>query len=278
MQHEALLIRRSGWLLLLAAGLIGCVSSGGGSTYGSESQTRSNKQIDRDLRGAGKSKSEAAALNVQLGQSYLSRGQLDLAMEKLQKAITLDPKSSNAHTVIAVLYEQIGNQPKAEEHYRLAYRLAPESGDTNNNLGRYLCNAGKLGEADDYFARALLDPFYRRPETALTNRAACASKAGNLALAERSLRAAIQRAPDFPEALLMMAQLSLQGGEFLKARAFLERYLARVPADPAILVLGMQIESKLGDASAEKGYRDRLLSEFPDSEQAATIVKGSMSP
>ncbi|MGD9583728.1 MAG: type IV pilus biogenesis/stability protein PilW [Lysobacterales bacterium] len=278
MRHETSSTVRVACLLLLGAALAGCASSGDGPNYIPESKATSNKQIDRNLRGAGKTKSEAAALNVQLGQSYLSRGQLDLAMQKLQKAVALDPKSSDAHTVIAVLYEQIGNRSKAEEHYRMAYRLAPESGDTNNNLGRYLCNAGKLDESDPYFARALLDPFYRRPETALTNRAACADKAGNLELAERSLRAAIERSPNFPEALLMLSQLSLRSGDFLKARAFLERYLAQVPADPAILVLGMQIESKLGNARAEQGYRDRLLSEFPDSEQASTVVKGSMSP
>ncbi len=278
MRHEKSLTRRIACLLLLGAALAGCASGGDGPTYIPESKATSNKQIDRNLRGAGKTKSEAAALNVQLGQSYLGRGQLDLAMEKLQKAVKLDPKSSDAHTVIAVLYEQIGNRPKAEEHYRIAYRLAPESGDTNNNLGRYLCNAGKLEESDPYFARALLDPFYRHPETALSNRAACASKAGNRELAERSLRAALERAPDLPEALLMMSQLAFQNTDFMKARAFLERYLARVPADPAILVLGMQIESKLGNARAEQDYRDRLLSEFPESEQAATVTKGSMSP
>ena len=278
MQRSAPLYLKIGWLLVLGLGLTGCASGGDGPNYISEAKARSSKQADRDLRSAGKTKAEAAVLNVQLGQSYLGRGQLDLAMEKLQKAVQLDPKSRDAHTVIAVLYEQIGNQAKAEAHYRIAHRLAPDAGDTNNNLGRFLCNAGQLAESDAYFARALLDPFYQHPETALTNRAACASKLGNQALAERSLRAAIERAPNFPEALLMMAQLSLKTDDPMKARAFLERYLALVPPDPAILLLGMQIESRLGNSRAEKAYRDRLLSEFPDSEQATTVVQGSMSP
>lgn len=235
------------------------------------------KAEESHLRATGKTLKDAADLNISLGQAYMARGQLDLAMEKLQKAITLDPKSSDAHTVIAVLYEQIGNAAKALEHYIRAQKLAPDSGNANNNLGRYLCGQGDYPAADKMFARALLDPFYKSPETALVNRGTCAFKAGNHELAVTSLRAALQRSPNNPTALLQMAQVSLVDNDLLRSRAFLERYLAGSPAAADTLLLGYQIEQKAGSRSAMQAYRQRILKEFPESEQA-TLLAGDKPP
>ncbi|PIV32203.1 MAG: type IV pilus biogenesis/stability protein PilW [Lysobacterales bacterium CG02_land_8_20_14_3_00_62_12] len=230
------------------------------------------------LRATGKTLKDAADLNVSLGQAYMARGQLDLAMEKLQKALAFYPKSSDANTVIAVLYEQIGNAPKALEHYTRAQKLAPESGNANNNLGRYLCSHGDYPAADKLFAQALLDPFYKNPETALVNRGSCAFKSGDHALAASSLRAALQHTPNDPTALLQMAQLSFTDNDLLRARAFLERYLAASPAAADTLMLGYQIEQKVGDRLAMQTYRQRILKEFPDSAQASAMAEEPKAP
>lgn len=221
---------------------------------------------------------EASRLNVSLGQAYLAKGQLEMAMEKLKKAVLLDPKSSDANTLLGVLYEQINNDKLAEVHYARAQKLTPEAGASNNNLGRFLCSRGRFQEGDKYFLIALADPFYKNPDTALVNRAACAMRWGKNDIAQESLRKALQVSPDNSVALLQMAQLSAEGGEYMRARAFLERHLSGAPAAPDTLLLGLQIETKLGDRRAVDSYRRRLLAEFPDSEQAASVAKAAQSP
>lgn len=271
MQHSSRFFLWTSFLSLAA--LVGCAANPPSERSYNTGEKQTVRERNENLRASGKSHQEASALNVSLGQAYLSKGQLDLAMDKLQKAVALDPKSSDAHTVLAVLYEQLGNNAKAEEHYLRAQKLAPAIGSTNNNLGRFLCAQGKFQQADERFAAALADPFYRNPETALVNRATCALKNGKRDIAESSLRTALQRSPNHSDALLQMAQLAFNDADLMRARAFLERHLSVSVAAPDTLLLGLKIEKKLGDQRASENYRKRLLRDFPQSEQAAELSK-----
>ena len=55
---------------------------------------------------------DAARANLQLGASYLQRGQLERAREKLEKAVSQDPKLASARTYLAVLYERLRGLPR----------------------------------------------------------------------------------------------------------------------------------------------------------------------
>ena len=70
-----------------------------------------------------------------------------------------------------------------------------------------------------------------------------------------------------------LAQLSLDKGNPLSARGFLERLLAAGPASAEVLALGMRIEMSAGDATAAERYRERLQREFPQSATARDAVR-----
>ncbi len=213
----------------------------------------------------------AAANHVQMGRAYMQRGQLQIALERLTKALELDPRSTDAHTVIAVLYEEIRRPERAETHYRRAVDLKPEDGSVNNNYGQFLCRSGRFLEAEARFAKAVDDPFYSTPVVAFTNAGVCAMKSGDLAAADRYLRRALEIEPGNPEVLLDLAQLQFANGELMRARAFLQRHEAVTAARPDALELGIAIESGLGDTAAANRYRTRLRSEFPDHEPAPML-------
>ena len=86
---------------------------------------------------------KTAEINTSLGSEYMSRGQYEVALEKLKKAVRADPKYAPAHTVLAVLYEQIGETGLAGDHYRKAVEASPSNGDVNNNYGVFLCQSGQ---------------------------------------------------------------------------------------------------------------------------------------
>ena len=90
-------------------------------------------------------KPAAAALNVELGAAYLSQGRLDLAHDKLRRATRQDARSAEAHRVLGMLYEQLEDTGRAEEHYRRAVRLAPSDVEALNSLGVFRCR--RPGEA-----------------------------------------------------------------------------------------------------------------------------------
>lgn len=243
--------------------LAGCASSGGTSSGRGEGEERKGRS--------------AADIQVELGQGYLQKGQLDTAQERLQRALRLDPKHVDAHTLMAVLNERINRPEIAERFYRQAAELRPDGGAENNNYGAFLCGKGRYAEADTYFKRALNDPFYKRPADAYGNAGACAAKAGDSVKALAYFRSALEIAPNNASALYEMARISYDKNDNLRARAFLQRLEVVAPAEPAILELAERIELRLGDKAAAKKYRERLLQEFPDHEPVTT-TQGSSSP
>lgn len=216
---------------------------------------------------------QAAKTNTSLGQAYLSKGQLDLAMDKLLKALELDPKNADTHTVIAVVYEQIGKMSEAEKHYRLAHKLSPNAGLSANNLGRFLCAQGHYADADRMFHQALEDPFYKTPETAMLNRAVCARKDGRIELATTQFRQVLELKPQDPVALWSMAELTFEQKDYLRARAFYERWRAGSQETAQSLEFGMSIENKLGNPSQVALYRKQLIERFPESDEATRHSK-----
>ncbi|AVP98179.1 type IV pilus biogenesis/stability protein PilW [Ahniella affigens] len=245
--------------VVLCLHLLAC----GGKQDFSRQETRYNEPVERrpDAK-------QAAKTLTSLGQAYLSKGQLDLAMDKLQRSLKLDPKYPDTHTVIAIVYEQIGKMAEAETHYRQAYKLSPNAGLSANNLGRFLCSQQRYADAEKLFVKAIEDPFYKTPETARVNRAVCARKSGNIAVATEQFREVLAEKPEDPIALWSMAELSLTAGDYMRARAFYERWLGGNEQNPESLDLGMRIESKLGNDTQVTQYRKLLIERFPDSAQA----------
>ncbi|HET6604186.1 MAG TPA: type IV pilus biogenesis/stability protein PilW [Xanthomonadaceae bacterium] len=247
-------------LLAPVLALSACATGGGRSSASETGTTRS-----------------AADVNVQLGQKYMERGDLEIAMEKLRKAVELDPRSADAHTMLGVLYERIGRVELAGEHYARSVALDGDDGVMLNNYGGFLCRQRRYDEADAMFAKALEDPFYRTPNAALTNAGVCAMQAGRLERAESYLRRALEKEPRNSGALFQLAQVNFAKGEFLSARAFIQRLEAASPATAEALSLAARIEERLGDKAAADKYRKRLRTEFPDYRPPKTSGETSSS-
>jgi len=215
---------------------------------------------------------KAAQVNTSLGREYMSRGQNEIALEKLKKAAAADPEYAPAHTMLAVLYERLGEPGLAEKHYKLALKAAPTNGDVNNNYGVFLCKSGRVDTAESYFMQAVKDPFYRTPAVAYANAGSCHLQQGNLDKAESFLRQSLEYDAEFPDALLPMAGLSEKQGAYLRARAFLQRYEATGNESAASLAMGVRIESRLGNEATADAYRKRLLENFPGTPQANEVM------
>lgn len=253
MRHDAARVVAMALALALAA----CTSSGSTSNIKKES--------------AQSEKAEAARVHTELGQKYMQQGKLEVALDNLNKALGYDPDYADAHTVIAVLYERIGDAKQAEEHYRRAAQIKSKGGNELNNYGAFLCKIGRYDEAAGYFERAVADPFYKTPEVALTNAGTCLLKGGKKDQAETALRNALDRSPNNAEALFQLASVLYEKGDFFKARAFMQRFEAVGQARPESLMLGRNIELRLGNGSAASDYTRRLLQSFPESQQAREL-------
>lgn len=198
-----------------------------------------------------------------LAEHRLRAGKLDEAREHAAAVLEADPRSADAHTVLAVVAGRSGQPQVAGEHYARAAELAPR-GATFNNYGAWLCANGRPAESLAWFDRALADPAYRARAGALANAGDCAARAGQDARAERDLREALALDPDNVVALGAMAAVAYRSGDAFAARAFSQRRLAAGPADARALQLASQIEQKLGDSAAAERYTRRMRAEFGD--------------
>lgn len=213
----------------------------------------------------------AAQYNVELGLQYMQEGMNQVAMEKFRKALRQDPSLAAAHNAIAVLYESLGEIDQADHHFQRAVRLDSRDSRAHNNYGAFLCRQDRWEDAEAHFVAAASDPLYETPEMVYTNAGICAHRAGDLDKAELYLRKALEAAPEYAVALRGMAQVSMEQGDYLKVRAYLQRYQAVARHTPQTLMLGIRAEEQLGDRNAVSSYRLLLKNNFPDSPQAREL-------
>ena len=218
---------------------------------------------------------DAAELNYQLGARYFRAGNYELARDRLEYSIELDPRRAIAHSALALTYEQLGNARLATESYERAVRVAPRNFDVLNAYAVFLCRQDRFGEAEKYFERAVREETNDNAEVMLTNAGVCMQQQPDIAKAEDYFRRALDRKPTYGEALLQMSLLKFSQDDHLNARAFLQRYLRSNPTSAAVLYLGVQIEDKLGDDRARSDYEDQILREYPTSAEARQILEAS---
>jgi type IV pilus assembly protein PilF len=214
-----------------------------------------------------------AETNVKLGVGYLQQGRRDLALSKLQRALELSPNLASAHNAIAIVYDQLGQLDEAGQHYQKAVSLAPKDSSVLNNYGTFLCKRNQLSEAEQYFLRALENPLYETPALAYENAGLCAVRVPNTVKAEKYFRDALQINPRLPVSLYQMAVISFDRGDYLSARAYLQRYGAVAKHTPQSLWLGVRVEQMLEDKNAAASYALQLRSTYPDSQETQLLQK-----
>ena len=204
----------------------------------------------------------AAQLLASATEAYRA-GKVDLAARQARQALKADPTLADAHSLLAALASDTGDNATAGKHYQQAVTIDPATGAYANNYGTWLCGNGRAGESLGWFDRALADPNYRTRAAALANAGTCANRAGQADRAEASWRQALALESGELQSLAGMANLQFARGRYLDARAFVERWLALAPADVEGLRLASRIEQKLGDNVAAQRYLSRLQAISP---------------
>lgn len=235
---------------------------------GSDNEIARSVELEPDRKDRRAIQASSARGHLAASQKFLQAGDDASAEQEARKALKLDAKSFDAHTLLAVIEGRRGNTAKAGDHYQRAAGFAPANGVALNNYGAWLCSGGRAAESLGWFDRALQDPAYASPASALANAGSCALKSGQGVRAERDARSALQLDPQNAVALETLAESAHRAGRYFEARAFSERRLGAAPADAAALQLASQIEWKLGDAAAADRYVRKLRAEFPDASAA----------
>ena len=211
---------------------------------------------------------DAAELNYQLGARYYQNGKYDLARDRLELALKLNPKMAVAYTTLGMTYEALGNPRLATQSYENAVRIAPRDFEVHNAYAVFLCRQRDYSGAKKYFEKAANHPENDNAERTLTNAGLCLGQQPDLVAAERLFREALERRPTYGEALLQLCLLKYQQEDFMSARAFLQRFMATSRSTAGVLLLASEIEGKLGNDRGRTDFVNQLLREFPESPEA----------
>ena len=209
---------------------------------------------------------EASRLNAELGADYLGKGQIEQAKEKLERAVDQDSDNAQAHASLALVYVRLGETSDARRQFRKALSLSGDDPSLKNNYGTFLCGQGDIEEAEVLFLEAARDRRYTTPEAALTNAGVCLRRSNDPARVEEYFREALQINPEFPDALSQMAQWSYDKADYLRARAFMQRFERVGKHSADTLKLAAQTERKLGDRAEAIRYERRRKKAFPDAQ------------
>lgn len=235
----------------------GCVSS---TTTGA---------IEREPSG------DAAEYNYELGRSYLQNENFELARDRLERAIDIEPRMAKAYMALGMTYEALDNPRLATDSYEKAVRFAPRDFNILNAYAVYLCKQQDYAEARRYFERAANHPENDDAEQTFTNAGLCMAQKPDLEAAEIFFREALERKSTYGEALLQLCLLKFQQQDYLGARAFLQRFMDSHRSTAGVLFLAAEIEGKLGNDRGRTEYVNRLLREFPESAEARKALSSS---
>jgi type IV pilus assembly protein PilF len=215
---------------------------------------------------------DPAMANANLGLAYMEHGEYQVALEKLKKALEINPDLPQAHHYIAMVYQHLDNVGEAEKHFERAVSLDDSDPALQNNFGIFLCRQGRYRDALRHFRRSFDDDNYASKDQAYENAGLCALRVPDNKQAENYFRQALQINPRRPESLFQMASLEFNSGRYLQARAFLQRLRDVSPYTPQSLMLGIKVERKLGDKQAVDSYMRQLKKDFPRSDETKQLM------
>jgi type IV pilus assembly protein PilF len=220
-----------------------------------------------------KSATDAAGFNVQLGLAYLQQGNVEVARDKLERALSQNPRDPSVQTAVALLYDRLGDDRKAVQHFNTALRLNPRDPTVQNYYGVFLCKRKRYTEGETILLKAAASPLYQTPEVALNNAGVCLRNAGHLDGAERYFRRATDLRPQFAEGWLQLAEVNFLNDKYPAARDCLQRHLNLVRVSATALWLGLRIERALGNVKQAETYSRRLKTEFPNADETRLLLE-----
>jgi len=103
-------------------------------------------------------------LLVSAAISLRDAGYLQKAVEVLQDALSENPEFVPTHILLGALYQETGEDLKAETHYRWAVNLEPDNAEALQGLGLFLLSKKRYPEAFPYLEKH----FQKQPSNSLT--------------------------------------------------------------------------------------------------------------
>ncbi len=215
--------------------------------------------------------SDKALVHAKLAQGYLQQKQYAVAKDELERALDINPNHSESHYTMALLMLELQQYEESERHFMRAVTTDSSNSEAAHDFGTYLCKTGRERDSVKYFDIAAANPLFAQSYLSFMRAGECLARINDVVTAEAYLERALAINSRLGPALLQLASLKYDNGEGLSARAYMQRFLAVNKPQASALLLAYKIESNLRANDFAEEYRQRLLEEFPGSQQAREV-------
>ena len=218
-----------------------------------------------------------ARARADLAGGYYRSGQLAIALEEARRATQIDPNFAEAYGLLGLVYMDMNDRPAAEENFQRALKLDPSSSELANNYGWFLCQGGREKEGVEYFDRALRDPLYATPARATQNAGICLLKVKDYAAAETYLRRSFELDASNGMTKYQLSRTYLALNQLDRASFYYNLLTRSVESSPQTIWLGLRIARANGDLRTESQLANELRERFPRSAETAALARGDFN-
>lgn len=181
------------------------------------------------------------------GLTHLREGRLELAIEEFKGAIKEDPKNAYFYKGIGIAYQQLADRcvdnacrqaplRDAIAASRKALELNPYYVDARNDLGTALLRSGEREAGKKELLAAFNDPTNPSPELTARNLGTAYLEDKNYSEALNWFQSSVNRAKNYPDAWLGLADTLVAQGRLDEAIAQLGLALKELPQDLTVML------------------------------------------
>lgn len=213
-------------------------------------------------------KEQRAQAHIDLGRSYLKRGELEFARSSFDKALAAYPDSSAAYHGLGLVEAKSLHMTEARRYLKRAVRLDDNNIGARSDYAVVLCDTGSVNQGIHLLEQTQSN---LARETVGMNLALgqCYQANQMLKEAQQAYQSVLLINPSIRQALLSMAYIKFGDHNYLSSRAFLQRYFSTNTVSSEALLLAAKVERNLSNIDGQNDYTRQLWSRYPKSKQAS---------
>jgi type IV pilus assembly protein PilF len=216
-----------------------------------------------------------AANRLNLAILYFQDGKNTIALDEVKQGIAADPNWFELYNMRGLIHMQSAEFSLADASFQKALSINPGSSEVKHNYAVLLCKLKRLPESIAMFRSALSNPAYSQASNSLMEQGLCYMGAGQKREAEASFVRALEADASNPSANYHLAALLLERGDLVRAQFHARRLNSNERSNAQSLWLGIKIERRLDNRDAVMQLAGQLRKRFPQSRETVAFDRGA---
>ena len=203
---------------------------------------------------------------VALARDYIGAGNWVAAKRNLELAMQIDDDNAEIYEAFALVFQSTGEYELAEKNFKKSIRLDGKCSRCRNNYAAFLYSQERYEEAEKQLDYVIQDTLYSGRPNAFVNLGLCRIQLFDMQGAEEAFVRALAMDRTNQVALLEVAQMRFDAGDYPTANKYYGTYRSVAPQQSARgLLLGIRLARINSDRNSEASYVLSLSSRFPNS-------------